>query len=107
MRWALNVYGLLFAIFTLLPIFIFVPLSFNERPLFYFPIESLSLRWYHALLSSRDWASSLANSIAIGLASTLLATVLGVMAAVGLWRPKFRGSAFVMAILLAQIRHAG
>lgn len=101
LRWALRAYGFLFALFTLLPIFIFIPLSFNERPLFYFPIEGFSLRWYDALLSSRDWASSLANSIVIGLASTLLATVLGVMAAVGLWRSKFRGRTLVMAILLS------
>ncbi len=45
-----------------------------------------SLRWYEDLFTSQSWMRSIQNSFIIGIASTILATTLGTLAALGLSR---------------------
>ena len=59
------------------------------------------MRWYEALFTSADWMRSLKNSLLIAPAATLLAVVLGTLAAVGLTRAEFRGKALLMTVLIS------
>lgn len=97
---ALRVYGVLICIYLVGPILIFVPLSFSEQALFSYPIHSFGLRWYRALFASTDWSRAFANSLFVALLSSLLATSLGVLAAVGLWRARFPGKDLILVVLL-------
>ncbi|HAN52332.1 MAG TPA: polyamine ABC transporter permease, partial [Pseudomonas sp.] len=63
--------------------------------------QGFSLRWYEALFTSADWMRSLKNSLLIAPAATLLAVVLGTLAAVGLTRAEFRGKALLMTVLIS------
>lgn len=76
-------------------------LSFSSGSFLSFPLPGLSLRWYHELLGSERWLSSLRNSVIVAFASTILATVLGTLAALGLQRAKFPGSSLVLALLIS------
>jgi putative spermidine/putrescine transport system permease protein len=96
--WAITVLVLGFLI---LPILVIVPLSFSSGSFLSFPLPGLSLRWYHELLGSERWLSSLRNSVVVACASTLLATVLGTLAALGLQRARFPGSSLVLALLIS------
>ena len=87
--------------FLILPILVIVPLSFSSGSFLSFPLPGLSLRWYHELLGSERWLSSLRNSVAVACASTLLATVLGTLAALGLQRARFPGRSLVLALLIS------
>lgn len=94
--------------FLLLPLFVIVPLSFNSEAYFTFTPGMLafdpsafSLRWYRELAGSAQWRSALANSMIVGLFATVIATVLGTLAAIGLWRSQVRGSGLIMALLLS------
>lgn len=98
--WALRGFGVLFCLFLIGPIFVFVPLSFNDLALFHYPIETYSLRWYRELIGSLEWRRALINSVVVATASTLLATALGVSAAVGLWKARFPGKNVLMVIFL-------
>jgi putative spermidine/putrescine transport system permease protein len=97
---ALRLFGVLFCIFLVAPIFAFVPLSFNDVALFNYPIEHFSLRWFRGLVESADWRNALLNSIFVAVISTFLATILGVCASFGLWRGNFRGKNFIMIVLM-------
>ena len=115
-------------IFLIAPILVVIPLSFNAEPYFTFTEAMLrfdpagySLRWYDALLTlgmlapdaARDnawwsdmwanstWIRAAKNSIIIGFWSTILATVLGTLAALGLSRPEMPYRRVVMAILIS------
>lgn len=115
-------------IFLIAPILVVIPLSFNAEPYFTFTEAMLrfdpvgySLRWYDALLTlgmlapeaARDnawwsdmwanstWVRAAKNSIIIGFWSTILATVLGTLAALGLSRPEMPYRRVVMAILIS------
>lgn len=119
--------GLIF-LFLIAPILIVIPLSFNAEPYFTFTDKMLhldpsgfSLRWYDQLLTlgmqnadaPRDgawwrdvwqnaaWVNAAKNSIIIGFFSTILAAVLGTIAALGLSRPQMPYRRAIMAILIS------
>lgn len=100
-RSLLWVYSLAVLLFLLGPILVIVPLSFSSGSFFYYPLPGLSLRWYADFFTSGNWLPTLWNSVVVGSCSTVLATVLGTLAAFGFWRTRFRGRAFVFALLLS------
>ena len=78
-----------------------MPLSFNSREFLTYPLSGFSLRWYEQFFTSAEWMRAFENSFIVGSASTLLATALGTLAALGLTQANFRGKGLVMAILLS------
>jgi putative spermidine/putrescine transport system permease protein len=99
----LNVVCWLVLAFLVLPIVAIVPLSFNGGSFLVYPLEGVSLRWYEEVLTSRRWLSALGNSLVIGLPATVLATVLGTLAAVGLNAARFPGKAVIGAVLISPV----
>lgn len=87
--------------FLMAPILTIIPLSFNGGQFLTYPLDGFSTRWYADFLSSPEWMRALKNSFVIGGAATLLATILGTLAALGLSRADFRGKGLVMALLLS------
>ncbi|MEM7742805.1 MAG: ABC transporter permease [Pseudomonadota bacterium] len=92
--------GLGFA-FMLVPIVIIIPISFSSGSFLNYPLPGLSLKWYGAALAPFPWLSSFQNSLLIGAATTVLATVLGTLAAVGLQKLQFRLKPLVVALLIS------
>ena len=88
-------------LFLVAPILTIVPLSFSSGSFFYYPLPGLSLRWYQDFFTSSFWLSSLQNSLIIGISATVLATLLGTMAALGIWRARFPAQALVLAMLIS------
>jgi putative spermidine/putrescine transport system permease protein len=88
-------------LFLVAPILTIVPLSFSSGSFFYYTLPGLSLRWYQDFFTSSFWLSSLRNSLIIGVSATVLATVLGTMAALGIWRARFPAQALVLAMLIS------
>ena len=96
--------------FLLLPLVIIVPLSFNAEPYFTFTSkmlslnpEGFSLRWYKDIIDNPQWGEAIVNSLIIALASTVLATVLGTLAAIGLARSNMPFRDFFMAVLISPL----
>ncbi|MFC2969744.1 ABC transporter permease [Acidimangrovimonas pyrenivorans] len=115
-------------LFLIAPILIIIPLSFNAEPYFTFTKEMLhfdpvgySMRWYDTLLTfgmqdpggergwawwgdvweNAKWINAAKNSIIIGFFSTVVATVLGTVAALGLSRPEMPYRRAIMAVLIS------
>jgi putative spermidine/putrescine transport system permease protein len=101
--WTVRVVSLLVCIFLVAPILVFIPLSFSAGIFFHYPIPDLSWRWYDDLFTSPFWLSSLFNSLIVGTATTVLATLLGVLAAFGLWRSRMPGKQILMTLLILPI----
>lgn len=96
-----NLYGAAMLLFLVVPVLVIVPLSFNAGSFLSYPLSGYSLRWYREFFNSSAWLDALGNSLLIAPLSTLLATVLGVLASIGLTRGEFRGKALVMAVLIS------
>jgi len=90
-------------IFLLLPVFFSIPFSFSDKRYLSWPQEGLSTAPYLDLLSSEKWIGSFGQSLLIGSASAFLATLLGTLCAVGLWRITSRYSEMVRGLLLAPV----
>ena len=99
--------GLIF-LFLIFPILVIIPLSFNSVPYFSFTPEMLSfdpagysLRWYEDFFTNLNWRGAVNNSFIIAVFSTLLATSLGTLAALGLSRQNVPYRTLIMAILIS------
>jgi spermidine/putrescine transport system permease protein len=74
------------AIFIFLPVVVLVQFSFQDGLVPVPPFKGFSLRWYHKVLEDRRLVEALWNSVAVASLSSLIATVLGFLAAYGLAR---------------------
>ena len=115
-------------LFLIAPILVVIPLSFNAEPYFTFTSGMLafdpsaySTRWYEQLAhlgmlnpdttddsawwrdlwNNSQWLNATKNSIIIGFFSTILATALGTLAALGLSRPEMPYRRLIMALLIS------
>jgi putative spermidine/putrescine transport system permease protein len=99
--WAVRALCVALLVFLLLPVLVIIPLSFSDSSFLAYPIPGWSLRWYDNLFSADEWARAARNSFIVAPAATLIATVLGTLAAVGLARVDFPGKGALMALLIA------
>lgn len=97
-RMAAAASGAVFA-FLVLPILVVVPLSFTSGQLLVLPTPGFSLRWYEAFFTDPRWVLATRNSLVVGVLATLAATMLGTLAAIGLWLGSFRGRGLLVALL--------
>lgn len=92
--------ALVFA-FLILPTLAVIPISLNPSAFLVFPTEGLSLRWYAALFDSPAWTQALRNSLMVAIATTLIATPLGTLAAIGLARMRSRLKPLLIGLFAA------
>jgi putative spermidine/putrescine transport system permease protein len=87
--------------FLIVPVLAIIPLSFNSGSYFSYPMAGYSLRWYERALFDPDWQRAFLNSLGIGAMATLVATVLGTLAALGLSRSNFPWRSVIMPLLIS------
>jgi putative spermidine/putrescine transport system permease protein len=88
-------------LFLVLPILVVLPLSFNAEPFVSFPIQGWSLKWYAVLFEGADWRRGAINTAIVAANATILATVLGTCAALGLGRGRLPFRTAIIAIFLS------
>ena len=91
-------YYWLLAAFLYLPIFLLLLFSFNDSATLTFPLRRFTLRWYEELLQANQLLQALRNSVVVGVLSSLVATTLGTMAAIGVTRFRFIGRNAFLAL---------
>ena len=107
--------------FLIAPLVAIIPISFSKSPFMLFTEgmlawppdpEAWSLRWYRYMVGicedkvlttpcGNKWMRGTVNSFFIGSISTLLATALGTLAALGLSRPHMPFKGLIMSILIS------
>jgi putative spermidine/putrescine transport system permease protein len=103
----------LVAITTVVLLVIYAPLalvvlnSFNTSRSFAWPPEGLTLKWWDAAAHSEGARSALWVSVQVGLLATLIALVLGTMAAMALQRQRFFGRNAVSLLIILPIALPG
>ena len=88
--------------FLYLPISVLVALSFNEggMPTLW---SGFSFKWYGVLLQNKDILSAALNSFVVGVISTLIATSLGTLLAIGVEMRRNRGNTLESLIFAPMI----
>lgn len=94
--------------FLIAPILIIIPLSFNATDFFTFTPEMLqlkpegySLKHYQDFLTNSDWQNAMRNSLKIAPVATIIAVVLGTIAAIGLSQSHVPFRRAIMATLIS------
>ena len=84
----------------IIPSLVAFPVSVTSKTYLSLPWDGVSLQHFRNLFTSAEWMSSFGQSLVIALASSAVATFLGTIAAIGLWRLTGRFIEMVRAFLL-------
>ena len=100
-HWVLRGFVGLILLFLIAPIMAIMPLSFNSETFFSYPMPGYSTKWYVDFFTNDRWQKALRLSFVLAFATTILATTLGTLAALGLARGNLPGRASIMAVLIS------
>lgn len=100
---SLIVYVTLIAVFLLAPIVIVIVAAFTSAEFIMFPPRGFSLRWFEQVLANPEFITPLWNSIRLGIAATLVSSVLAIPAALALSRGSVPARRSVETFLLAPL----
>jgi len=89
--------------FIFLPVVVLVLFSFQDSRLPVMPFNGPTLKWYEAILQDSRLVDSMVNSLIVGAGSSLVAVVLGFMAAYGLARFRYPAHGLQRALLTAPL----
>ncbi|MEK1851773.1 MAG: ABC transporter permease [Phyllobacterium sp.] len=84
LRFSKLVFGSATVFFLIAPLIAILPLAFTDSVFLNYPIPGYSTRWFEELFTASVWQRSIVNSLIIGCGTTLLATILGTVGALGL-----------------------
>ena len=94
--WIVFVYLFLFA-----PILAVIIMSFCSSKYSTFPLGELTFKWYRMAAEDQNILSAIKNSLIISVTATAIASVIGMLAAMGFVRNKFRGKEIFNAFFLS------
>lgn len=96
----LYLFSFLVFLFLYLPIVVLIVYSFNGPGVGGFPPQDLSLKWYAKLFDDNSIWDSLINSAFVASCATVIALIIGLMAALALDRANFPGKALFRRLVL-------
>jgi spermidine/putrescine transport system permease protein len=99
----LRTYTAAVYIFMFAPVAVVLILAFNNSQFGGFPIDGFSLRWFYALSENDAIVRAFKTSMWLGLCTALLATTVGILAALALVRYPFRGKELVTTLLISPV----
>ena len=95
-------------LFLHVPLFFIVLYAFStDDKSFVFPLPGLTLKWFAVAWGREDIRAALALSLQVAVLSTLVAMLLGTLAATAVWRSKFFGREAISLLLILPIALPG
>ena len=88
-------------VFMIMPNFVVFPISFSSATYLEFPPKEWSTRWYVDYFNRAEWIDATINSFEIGICVTVIAVILGSLAAYGLVRGRFPGKKLINSLIIS------
>ncbi|WP_033048367.1 ABC transporter permease [Sinorhizobium meliloti] len=88
-------------VFLIGPSLAIIPISFSSANFLSYPLPGFSLQWYYKILQPHPWMSALLNSLIIGAGATVVASILGTVAALGLSRGHLPARSAILAVVIS------
>lgn len=99
----LSAYAFLYVAFLYLPV-IFLPIfSINTAATPKFPLSGFTLKWYEDLPNTPALLDAAWNSLKVGVCASVLATVLGILAARSITRYRYPGRRTINGLIMAPL----
>lgn len=89
-------------VFLYLPIFIVIIFSFNTSRM-NIVFEGFTFKWYGAMFENADLMSALLNTVIVAVSSVTVSVIIGTLAAIGMFRYKFRGKNLIDSLMYVPI----
>ena len=96
----LTAYAYAYLVFLYLPVLLLPLFSFNDSAIVAFPLQGFTTGWYEALWATPALHQALINSLKVGIAASVLGTLLGIAAARATTRYDFPGKEPITGLLL-------
>jgi ABC-type spermidine/putrescine transport system permease subunit II len=87
-------------LFMLLPLGIVVATSFSASGNLQFPPQGFSLKWYAQFFANVTWLRAFDNSLVVGVGTTVVASLMGITAALGIELDKGRLSSALTPVVI-------
>ena len=100
--WYKNLIIVLTLIFLYFPIFVLILFSFNKSSL-NIRWEGFTFVWYKELFNNAVLLEAFFNTMLVGITSTVVATVIGTLSAVALYKYSFKGKTLINNLLYIPI----
>jgi ABC-type spermidine/putrescine transport system permease subunit I len=100
-RAILPAYSWFMIAFLIVPTLLVIPIAFTRSEFLEFPPPGYSLRWFETYFTSPLWLGATARSFVVALMTAILATTIGLCAALALAHTRTRWSAALFALFLA------
>ncbi|MER8440767.1 ABC transporter permease [Mesorhizobium sp. M1312] len=99
----LSAYAFLYVVFLYLPV-IFLPIfSINPAATPKFPLSGFTLKWYQDLPRTPALLDAAWNSLVVGVSASMLATILGILAARSITRYRYPGRRAINGLIMAPL----
>ncbi|MGU3496748.1 ABC transporter permease [Xanthobacteraceae bacterium A53D] len=95
------------ALFLLAPLMVIAAASFSPTPVFDLPVDGASMRWYGRIGQMDGFWPALSLSLQLAAFSTLLALVLGTLAAIAIAQGRLPGSEAIGTFLVSPLMMPG
>ncbi len=96
-------FAIVVVLVMVVPAFFVVPVSFSPTRFLNFPPQTLSLRWYRSYFTTPEWTEATLYSLVLAVLTTTVSLLIGVPAAFGLARGRFRGRQAVTLLIIAPL----
>jgi len=101
LRTAQYAFCIAMMVFLIGPTIAIIPISFSSTSFLSYPLPGFSLQWYAKVLAPGPWLPALWNSLIVGTGATLIATVLGTLAALGLVRDTLPWRSVLLGLIIS------
>jgi spermidine/putrescine transport system permease protein len=96
----LTAFALAYLAFLYIPVLLLPLFSFNDNIYITFPLKGFTLKWYEAMVAAQPLIDSLVASVQVGFAVSVVSTVIGMLAAMGLTRYQFPGKGLITSTIM-------
>jgi len=90
-------------VFLVLPIFVVIPVSLQQQKYLTWPPKMISLQWYEGFFNSTLWLQALSNSAVVGIGASVIATIIGSLAAIGMTSDGVKGRTAWLLLLISPL----
>jgi len=99
----LKIFAYTYLVFLYAPALLLPIFSFNSSQIIAFPLTGFTLHWFETLLYQSTLHEALRNSLIVAVSSSILATILGILASRSATRYDFTGKQISLTFILAPL----
>ena len=99
----LKIFAFTYLIFLYAPALLLPIFSFNSSQIIAFPLTGFTFHWFETLLHQSTLHEALRNSLIVAVSSSVLATILGILASRSATRYDFTGKQISLTFILAPL----